>query len=251
MITSLLKICRPATVPCHGKILPAQLFVKIGYADGKLSISGVIGPKHNGDAFGGCGQIDMEFAHRRAVNNDRRYKNPIEPENMVFAAGWDKDKWLDLLDVWKDWHLNDMKAGCEHQRAERWGEEEIEVITYSLTSAASSEQRRLKEWAIQTLKETGTVSISPEERALLALPYTMHAAPDADGPGSGRYEVSKRERKMANWVRPDEHPNGVLMKKCPTCGYAYGSAWLRVEVPEDVLEFLSGLPDTDVKPAWC
>ena len=32
--------------------------------------------------------------------------------------------------------------------------------------------------------------------------------------------------------------------------YEYGSAWLRDEVPADVLEFLRGLPDADKQPAW-
>lgn len=32
--------------------------------------------------------------------------------------------------------------------------------------------------------------------------------------------------------------------------YFYGHSWLTVTVPDDVLQFLAGLPDTDVKPAW-
>jgi hypothetical protein len=32
--------------------------------------------------------------------------------------------------------------------------------------------------------------------------------------------------------------------------YSYGSAWLRREVPADVIEFLRSLPDTDITPAW-
>jgi hypothetical protein len=37
----------------------------------------------------------------------------------------------------------------------------------------------------------------------------------------------------------------------PDNGYSYGSAWLKVDVPEDVLEWLlRALPDTDKKPAW-
>lgn len=36
----------------------------------------------------------------------------------------------------------------------------------------------------------------------------------------------------------------------PDNGYSYGSKWLRVEVPEDVVEFLKSLPATDKEPAW-
>jgi hypothetical protein len=43
--------------------------------DGRFSISGVIGPLPSGNALGGCGQIDMEFAHRNDNDNDKRYSN--------------------------------------------------------------------------------------------------------------------------------------------------------------------------------
>jgi hypothetical protein len=32
--------------------------------------------------------------------------------------------------------------------------------------------------------------------------------------------------------------------------YRYGSAWLRVDVPAEVIEFLQSLPDADRAPAW-
>lgn len=36
----------------------------------------------------------------------------------------------------------------------------------------------------------------------------------------------------------------------PDNGYKYGSAWLRQEVPDNVIDFLQSLPDTDKTPAW-
>jgi len=32
----------------------------------------------------------------------------------------------EVVRLWKRWHLNDMKAGCEHQRAEKWNERPID-----------------------------------------------------------------------------------------------------------------------------
>lgn len=32
--------------------------------------------------------------------------------------------------------------------------------------------------------------------------------------------------------------------------YSYGHAWLKTDVPDDVVEFFAGLPDTDKEPAW-
>jgi hypothetical protein len=58
------------------------------------------------------------------------------------------------------------------------------------------------------------------------------------------------EQRMAGWVRQEEHPEGLLGKPCPVCGYKYGSAWNKEEVPEDALAWLYDLPDTKITPAW-
>ncbi len=86
----------------HGNV-----FVFIEFTNGKLSISGVEGPKSNGDARGGCGQIEVQ-------------------DDIHLNEGWTPDM-LDMFKaVWKRWHLNDMKAGCEHQRAAKWDERPID-----------------------------------------------------------------------------------------------------------------------------
>lgn len=70
----------------------------------ELSIAGVEGPKRNGDARGGCGQIVDSLA-----------------DIYELSEGWTPEMVAKLADVWNRWHLNDMKAGCEHQRAAGWG----------------------------------------------------------------------------------------------------------------------------------
>jgi hypothetical protein len=107
-----------------GKLDNHNIFVKATFEDGKFSMSGVHGPYSNGNSFGGCGQICMEFEHRNPKDNDKRYSKLTKPEDITFADGWTKEKWLDLLDIWENWHLNDMQAGCEHQRELGWTYEE-------------------------------------------------------------------------------------------------------------------------------
>jgi len=182
------KVVRVGTIEGH------SLFCSIKFKGGRLSISGVIGPRKDGNCWGGCGQIDMEFAHRNPEDNDYRYSSPTKPEEITFAPGWDAEKWLDFLDVWKHWHLNDMRPGCEHQKD--WGKKKLTVSRDSM------------------------------------------------------WDGCKTEIKMSGWVYPKEHPEGELMKPCPVCGYKYGSAWLKEEVPVEVLEFLGSLPPTDRQPAW-
>jgi len=112
------KVVRVGTIPQYMRP-KTNLFVKIEYKNKKLSISGVIGPLRSGNATGGCGQIDMEFAHRDQKDNDLRYKfeDLIHPSQIDYAKSWTDTMWLDLLDAWKKWHLNDMNAECEHQKA--------------------------------------------------------------------------------------------------------------------------------------
>jgi hypothetical protein len=87
-----------------GKTNYGQLFVTISYTNGgRLSITGVEGPRANGDAFGTCGQCTDALKR-------------IE----TYSEGWNASLADDLYVIWERWHLNDMRAGCEHQRRDRW-----------------------------------------------------------------------------------------------------------------------------------
>jgi hypothetical protein len=196
--------------------------------DGKrLSISGVEGPVPNGNCFGACGQIDLS--------------------NTVAWPGVNKNK---LAKVWERWHLNDMRAGCEHQRQNWNPNEKLELVTYKLTTETLLERRKLIDSCENRLANGETVKLTDAERALVNLPWKTFFAPDADSFASGRYEVEKREEKAAGWVRPDEHPKGLLMAVCEVCGYRYGSSWLYEAVPDDVLLFLEERPPCDAPKGW-
>lgn len=58
-------------------------------------------------------------------------------------------------------------------------------------------------------------------------------------------------QRALGWKYDDHHdPKTFKGELCPVCGYSIGSAWLLKDVPQDVIDFLKGLPDTDEKPAW-
>jgi len=71
-----------------------KVFVTIAFDGKRLSFTGVEGPRANGNCKGGCGQIRLD--------------NITKP-----APGIDIKK---LQEIWDRWHLNDMRADCEHQR---------------------------------------------------------------------------------------------------------------------------------------
>jgi hypothetical protein len=91
-----------------GKGTYGNVYCKIEWNDGRLSISGVEGPMKNGNARGGCGQI-----------------NPLESKITEFAPGWDLEKMETFVRFSNEWHLNDLQAGCEHQRRLGWDNSHI------------------------------------------------------------------------------------------------------------------------------
>lgn len=149
-----------------------SLFCKIEWTSGRLSITGVEGPKRNGDCLGSCGQVIMnEWAF------------------TALAPGWNAGRVARLREVWERWHLNDMVAG------------------------------------------------SPDQEAYLRAHPVEYVYPE-----SHYTKASAALEAVGLNPDPDYLHNGKP--------YRYGHAWLREEVPADVLEFLSGLPDTDTEPAW-
>lgn len=225
-----------------------SVFCKIEFsADGRLSVSGVEGPLRNGDALGACGQIVMHLLEKPELIT------PAAPE-------WDAAGILRFLQCWDRWHLNDMRAACEHQRAAGWLDvagEEVKLYYFRRTTEASKAHKAAEDRAIAALRAGETHTPSPADSRIASLPYsfTTHdpatAAPEYE-PATSLHAGHRgpSEVKRLGWLREDEHPRGILSKACPACGYKYGSAWLREEVPADVLAYLRGLPDTDRAPTW-
>lgn len=92
-----------------------------------------------------------------------------------------------MHEIWQRWHLNDLKAGCEHQRAEGWHERPIDPSKPINSYGKHFEGQSHDSW------------------------------------------------NLLGWVRKSEHPEGLMCKPCPVCGYKYGTAWLYEPIPEDVL----------------
>lgn len=77
----------------------ASIYCSITFDEkNNLSISGVIGPLHGGNCLGSCGQI---------VDDIDNIKN--------YAVGWSRSKVLLFKKYWKEWHLNNMRAGHKKQ----------------------------------------------------------------------------------------------------------------------------------------
>lgn len=214
-------------------------FATIEWDGKKLSLTGVIGPLANGDARGSCGQIDATL---------RDYSERDELRAAPNLATEDVSR---LLEVWDRWHLNDMRAGCEHQRAEWDPGKKLTVETYGLTSEAHRTRDKALAEVRNAALENRVAVLDDAARFLIGPDWfkELHQLPTEGDPRFGLFEKRKSEAKAAGWVYPSEHPEGLLKKPCPTCGYKFGSAWVHEDVPADVIAFLESLPETDQLPA--
>ena len=204
----------------------ASVFCKIEFKDGKLSIHGVVGPLPSGNALGGCGQIIDA-----AANIDR------------LADGWTPAKLSKFIEVWRRWHLNNMRAGCEHQRADGWGKESITLIRPQFNEwRLVGQNSHAKPFCAKLYAKVTAAALHGEI-------YEPKTPAEKSWFDSKVIEI-KTETKLSNWVRHQEHPKGVLTKACPICGYKYGTRCIKEEVPQDVLEFLASLPESPKRPAW-
>lgn len=146
-----------------------------------------------------------------------------------------------LLEIWERWHLNDMRAGCQHQRS--WPVTQELTLTpltwgtefHRIRELASSGRLTRENYAIYgdavSIVESATLGFNtPKHEALWSQETKLALAFDW-------LKAKGTKVEKAGWVWPEEHPEGLLCKPCQVCGYRYGSAWLYEPLPDEVMQW--------------
>lgn len=236
--------CKSTGYHNNGEAFPVNAFVKIEYENGRLSISGVVGPKSNGDCYGSCGQcVD---AIREGTPND----------------DWTPEMLEKLCNIWDEWHLNDARPYCKHQKELGWREqarEELTLYRYRLTDEAYKSKQKAEKEALNALKEGKTFVPTKEQSFFANLEYGLDVYEELSGELAQHYRPKKplyagddgfTKTETRGWVRYDKYDKGILCKPCPVCGYKYGSSWLKEDVPQEIIDWLFALPTTKSNPLW-
>ena len=236
------KVINPVKCEINGRF--ERAFCKMEFSKGKLSISGVIGPRRNGYCRGSCGQCVDEI----------REGTPTE--------GWTREMVDKFCAIWDEWNLNDMRPYCQHQKELGWGKlagKPVTLYNYSLNKMAFGKKKAAENAALNALRRGETFSPTEEQVFFTTIPCSARLPEEISGENAAYYEPKKplypgdkgaTEVQRLGWLKPDAHPDGILCKPCPVCGYKYGTSWLKEAVPADVIDWLFALPDTTVKPAW-
>lgn len=236
--------CKSTGYTLRGKEALYDSFVKIEYDNGRLSMVGVVGPRSNGDCAGSAGQC---------VDSIRK---------GVPTSAWTTEMLEKLCNIWDEWHLNDMRAYCQHQKELGWREqarEEITLYHYCLTDEAYKAKGNAEKEALNSLKEGRTFVPTKEQSFFANLPYGLDVYEELSGELAQYYRPKKplyagdrgfTETELRGWVRYDKTDKGLLCKPCPVCGYKYGTSWLKEDVPQEIIDWLFALPTTKSDPLW-
>ena len=204
------KVCNVGTIPMEwaGPAKKARLFLTIELRKGQqnpehieLSITGVSGPRANGDAWGSCGQNSGDLL-----------------EVTEFAPGWDRALAEETYEVWKRWHLNGMTAGSPAQ--EQWKRDNV-FPGYPTDHY---------EWVKAGLAAAG---LDPDPNYLVP----------SEGTKMVPYGFGFGKCKTQHHACQFEKPGDMVP-------YKYGHAWLYEALPDDVLEFIHALPQSEVAHPW-
>lgn len=174
------------------------------------------------------------------------------------ADGWTQEMLKKLCDIWDKWHLNDMRPECEHQRALGWREQAVEIIDQYHWRLDDRKLEVVKNRISKDVLEGRSPELMEEERMAFNAPkWVVTATEEPPEPKAFYTKGSKHHERVQRgnaWYKGDtlgeNDSRGILCKPCPVCGHEYGRIWKKMDVPQDVIDWLFALPDTPVKPAW-
>ena len=159
----------------------------------------------------------------------------------------DTDKTFNIIyDMWIKYHLNDMKADCEHQRADKEFQEQKnkKIICYKwlhLKPELQKEKDELTKKIKKELSENGKINLSQREKIIHNLKDCIYNHIGDYDEYIYQHKPEDVEYKDANWIDWNKHTDGLLLKKCPVCGYKYGSSWLYMPIEENDLIIIKDL----------
>lgn len=166
-----------------------------------------------------CGQVDMDIDYEAASDDLKR-----------------------ILDIWKEYHLNDMHAECIHQEEagiRELASQPLYKAEYTMTHDTIVKQRGVEDFIKKELTQNGTVTLSQDQRELYTMKYSIKKfflnADEAKENIPEGYKLREVEATLRGHTSLSESEFGLLGKECPVCGYKYGHGWTYRPIPEEIL----------------
>ena len=138
-----------------------------------------------------------------------------------------KKLYKEIMTLWEKYHLNDMKAWCEHQNYGEGIQKEIKV--HHLWGNSEYDK-------ISQVRALPNKSLTATEEGLKNVPMVYYEH-------SNCYVKGGIETKSTGWITYDEKyaPEGLIGKVCPVCGKKYGHEWYYMPIEENDLKRIKEL----------
>lgn len=195
--------------------------------------------------------VEMEYKEKNGekrfsvcgnIWNARRSDIVCGGQCLDTIAEYIKDPvFLQILRLWELYHLNDMHPECDHQKELGWLEEakrQVHIYHWYLNEDARKLKRAAELKALEALKN-GEIFYPTKQDVFFANLETFcktHTPETPEYYDINKDYITKKQKidiKILGHTYQTEHPEGILCKPCPVCGYKYGNSWLYVPVPED------------------
>ena len=181
------------------------------------------------------------FSASGSVWDSRHYDTIMSGQCLDEIAIYVKDPvFLEIYRLWKLYHLNDMHPECEHQAALGWNEKvkkKVFIYNWTIDTKASSVKKSIEKDILKDVKLGKTIVPSKEQSFYVGLPYGVKTYTEflpkvlRELYRPSTYEPVKVT--TLGWLKESEHPEGLLCKPCPVCGYKYGTSWNYFPIPEE------------------
>jgi hypothetical protein len=166
--------------------------------------------------------------------------------DKLFGYLGDDKIFCEIYRLWKLYHLNGMHPECIHQYKLGWHKRALEKRTlyhWSLKNYIYSERRDIKNAALSALRDGKIFTPTKDQITIYNLSLSLTTPTDTLPKNMAAYYEPKKplyrgdtgftEEKQLGWIKEEEHPEGLLGKVCPVCGYKYGSGWNYFPIPEE------------------
>lgn len=116
---------------------------------------------------------------------------------------------------------------------------EIAVRHFVMNDEVLRQTSDIKKRILECAKNGTNTNVSNEEKFILNLKYRLKTHEKELGDELKKYyRLDKEEVNHLGWLTQEQHPQGILSKPCPICGYKYGNAWNYVPIPKEDEEII-------------
>lgn len=117
-----------------------------------------------------------------------------------------------------------------------------------------SKQDKAKKAALSALTAGETFTPTTKQTFFAGLSYSLTTWTETPPEELAKYYEPKKplyagdgghtETKALGWLKESEHPDGLLAKACPVCGYKYGTSWVYFPIPAEDEKIIYNLLET-------